>query len=197
MSGKVSRNDRKVKLMTEEAGNRKVAEEMAASIAKMREDKEKKASGAKEHLIGQLEVMSDKYRTANGVMSALDTFRDILGKNHWLDVQQEIDTAGEIATAMAAKAAEMAAKARELEPAEMDRLCEGFYTEDFSEHTTSGVQMAEELMLLQLCQNVGPAAQDIVDFISTADQEIGKAVADLKEHCAKNDIDLAEILPEG
>lgn len=197
MSGKVSRNDRKVKLMTEEAGNRKVAEEMAASIAKMREDKEKKASGAKEHLIGQLEVMSDKYRTANGVMSALDTFRDILGKNHWLDVQQEIDTAGEIATAMAAKAAEMAGKAEELEPAEMDRLCEGFYTEDFSEHTTSGVQMAEELMLLQLCQNVGPAAQDIVDFISTADQEIGKAVADLKEHCAKNDIDLAEILPEG
>lgn len=197
MSGKVSRNDRKVKLMTEEAGNRKVAEEMAASIAKMREDKEKKASGAKEHLIGQLEVMSDKYRTANGVMSALDTFRDILGKNHWLDVQQEIDTAGKIATAMAAKAAEMAGKAKELEPAEMDRLCEGFYTEDFSEHTTSGVQMAEELMLLQLCQNVGPAAQDIVDFISTADQEIGKAVADLRDHCAKNDLDLAEILPEG
>lgn len=197
MSGKVSRNERKVKLMTEEAGNRKVAEEMAASIAKMREDKEKKASGAKEHLIGQLEVMSDKYRTANGVMSALDTFRDILGKNHWLDVQQEIDTAGKIATAMAAKAAEMAGKAKGLEPAGMDKLCEGFYTEDFSEHTTSGVQMAEELMLLQLCQNVGPAAQDIVDFISTADQEIDKAVANLKDHCAKNDIDLAEILPEG
>ena len=34
-------------------------------------------------------------------------------------------------------------------------------------------------MLLELCQNVGPAAQDVSDFWTTANEEIAKMEAEL------------------
>jgi hypothetical protein len=193
MSESKARKDRKMSIVTEEADPMEVAKEMAASIRKMIEDRDNKANGAKEHLVSQLEVTVDKYRTANGVMSALDTVRTVFGSNSEKTVYSEIQIAQRIAKRMAVVTADMAKKAGELDPDEMDKLCDGFYDKDIVEKNVGPEDLAQQLMILNLCQNVGPNAGDVSDFCRTADQEIDKARDDLKEHCEKNGINFNEL----
>ena len=194
MSESKTKRERKLKLVTEEAGVQEVANEMARQISKMYEDRDKKAIAAKEHLVNQLKVTADKYRTANGVMSALDTVRLVAGSHQGDDLLYDISMAKGVAVVMAHKAQEMAAKASKLDPDDMDKLCDGFYETEFADsETTTAVEMVVELMLLQLCQNVGPSAEDVVDFIVHADDEIEKARKNLKEFCEENDIDFNEL----
>lgn len=189
MSESKAREDRKVKLMTEEAGNQKVAEEMAESIRKMYEDRDAKVSGAKEHLVSQLEVTADKYRTANGVMSALDTVRLVMGNSSHASLMDELSLAKAAANRMAMTALEMSRKAADLDPEYLYNLCNGFYDPAFSEGDGEIRDMVDQLMLLQLCQNVGPSSQDVTDFLRTANEEIEKAKAELRKHCEDNDVD--------
>lgn len=193
MSEKKAKQDRKLELMTEEADANEAAKEMAKSISKMYEDRDAKALGAKERLIQQLEVTVDKYRTANGVMSALATVRDVLGGHGDLDINEEIGMAKAVATNMAGIAKDMGEKANVLEPEEFDQLCNGFYDKEFSQGLASAADMVEQLMVLNLCQNVGPNAEDIAEFCKTADAEIDKAREDLKAYCADNGIDFNEL----
>lgn len=193
MSEKKAKQDRKLELMTEEADVNEAAKEMAKSISKMYEDRDAKALGAKERLIQQLEVTVDKYRTANGVMSALATVRDVLGGHGDMDITEEITMAKAVATNMAGIAKDMGDKANVLEPEEFDQLCNGFYDKEFSQGLASAADMVEQLMVLNLCQNVGPNAEDIAEFCKTADAEIDKAREDLKAYCAEHDIDFNEL----
>lgn len=192
MSENKTRKDRKLKLMTEEAGLQETAREQAKSISKMYEDRDKKAIGAREHLVSQLEVTSDKYRTANGVMAALQVVRDVLGDG-CNDYAEEISIAKTVATRMAGIALDMAEKAKSLDPDEMDKLCDGFYKANFSETKASALEMIDELMVLQLCQNVGPNAEDVAEFCHTADEEIEKARENLRTFCSENGIGFNEL----
>lgn len=195
MSEKKAKADRKLKVMTEEADARNVAEEQAKSISKMYEDRDKKALGAKDHLVSQLQVTSDKYRTANGVMSALSCVREVAGEGMG-DTIEQIAMAKTVATEMAAVAKDMADKAKVLDPDEMDQLCDDYYDKEFSEHDSSIIDMVAELMVLQLCQNIGPNAEDIVDFLKHSDEEIEKARENLVTFCKENDLDFLEICGE-
>lgn len=194
MSEKKAKEDRKVKLMTNEAKPEDTARDMAKSIAKMYEDRDKKAMGAKDHLISQLKVTSDKYRTANGVMAALQVVRDVLGKT--TDYVEEISIAKGVALHMSGIASDMVRNAEELDPEEMDQLCFGFYDQEFSSSKGTALEMIDELMALQLCQNVGPNAEDISEFCNTADEEIQKAREELRKFCDENDLDFNEICGE-
>lgn len=191
MSEKNLKRERKLKLMTEEAGLQETVSKKAQDIAKMYEDRDKKALGARDHLVSQLNVTSDKYRTANGVMAALQVVRDVLGDV--TDYVEEISIAKTAATKAAGIAQAMACKAEIIDPEEMSSLCEGFYDPAFSEGKSSAIEMIDELMALQLCQNVGAAAEDVEDFCRTADEEIEKAREELKRFCAENDIDFNEL----
>ena len=192
MSEKKAKADRKLKVMTEEADARSIAEEQAKSISKMYEDRDKKALGARDHLVSQLRVTSDKYRTANGVMSALSCVREVAGEG-MADTIEQIAMAKSVATEMAAVAKDMADKAKGLAPDEMDKLCDGFYDKEFSEHDSSIIEMVIELMGLQLCQNIGPNAEDIVEFLKHSNEEIEKARETLKSFCDENKIDFNEL----
>lgn len=191
MSEKNEKKERKLKLMTEEAGLDETAKKQAKDISKMYEDRDKKALGARDHLVSQLEVTSDKYRTANGVMAALQVVRDVLGDV--TDYVEEISIAKTAATRMAGIAQEMAKKAGELYPEEMAELCDGFYDPAFSEGKGSALEMIDELLVLQLCQNVGPNAEDVAQFCKTADEEIEKARESLRTFCSENEIDFNEL----
>ena len=188
MSEKKAKEERNLKLMTEEAGINETAKKQAKDIAKMYEDRDKKAVGAKEHLISQLEVTADKYRTANGVMNALGVVRDVFGDGY-MGPDEEVAIAKTASKEMAATAIRMSEKAAELDPEEMDQLCDGFYEEDFVNSRSTAITLVSELLLLQLCQNVGPNAEDISEFCKTADQEIEKAREDLKKFCEENQLD--------
>lgn len=183
---------KKMDLVAGEAKPQEVAEEMARSIAKMYEDRDKKAVSAKEHLISQLEVTVDKYRTANGVMSALDTVRLVYGRGY-LEIDDELAVAKSVAKVAAGVAQAMAKKAGQLDPEEMDQLCDGFYQKEFADGDADARDLVDELMSLQLCQNVGPNAEDITEFVRHADEEIEKARNDLREHCEKNGLDFDEL----
>ena len=194
MSEKKAKQDRKLKVMTEDADPKKVAEEMAKTISKMYEDRDKKAISAKENLIEQLRIIVDKYRTANGVMSALDTLRTVLGEQaREMTMEEEIGYAKTIASNMALTTQEMLGKASDLEPDVMNTLCDTFYDKEFSEHDGIVLDMVQELMTLQLCQNIGPSANDITDFLSHTDADIEKARNDLKEYCDKNGLSFNEL----
>lgn len=191
MSEKKARKFREVKIMTEEAGLNETAKKQAKDISKMYEDRDRKALGARDHLVSQLEVTSDKYRTANGVMAALNVVRDVLGDV--TDYVEEISIAKTSATHMAGVALKMADKAKGLDPEDMHMLCEGFYDPDFSKGKSSALELIDELLVLQLCQQVGPSAEDVSDFCKTADEEIEKARESLRTFCSDNDIDFNEL----
>lgn len=194
MSEKNVKKDNGLKLMTEEAGLDETARKQAEDIAKMYEDRDKKALGARKHLVAQLEVTSDKYRTANGVMAALQTVRDVFG-----DVTsyiEEISIAKTAATRMAGIARDMAEKAGKLDPENMAELCDGFYNPAFSEGESSALELIDELLVLQLCQNVGPNAEDVAEFCRTADEEIEKARENLRTFCSESGIDFDEVVGE-
>lgn len=168
---------------------KETAKEMAKSISKMYEDRDNKAKNAKQSLMDQLEVTSNKYRTANGVMSALSCLRDVLGDNaKEYALEEEIGYAKTVATLMAKTAEDMYDTASNLDPEEMHLLCEAFYDKTFSEGASSGLDMVRELMTLQLCQNVGPNAEDITEFCKHAKEEIAKARENLEKFCEENDI---------
>lgn len=192
MSERKSKEDRKIKLVTEEAGLMETARKQASDIAKMYEDRDRKAIGAKEHLLSQLMVTADKYRTANGVMSALDTVRLVFGSME-LDIDEQLDIARTTAKHMAGVAQAMAAKVETLDPEQMSMLCDGFYAKEFADSKATALDMVDELMTLQLCQNVGPSAQDVEDFCAQADDEIEKARENLRTFCSESDIDFEEL----
>ena len=170
-----------------------VAKEMAKSIGKMYEDRDKKAMGAKEHLIAQLKLMAEKYITANGVMSALDTVRTVYGEVATNGIYPEIQMSQRLAKKLSVVATKMAEKAKELDPEDMSELCDSFYKADIVNSSIGPEDLAEQLMILQLCQNIGPNASDVSDFCGRADEEIDKARADLVDYCESNRLNFNEL----
>ena len=191
---------KKTKKMDVVSGNadpKDIAKDMAKSIAKMYEDRDKKVTSAKEHLVSQLKITSDKYRTANGVMSALDTVRLVFGKTiESVSIDEQVSIAKTSAKHMASVAQAMGEKAGTLDPDGFKDLCDGFYAKEFADGDATALDMIDELMTLQLCQNVGPSAEDVADFCAQADEEIEKARNDLRSYCEENKLDFDEVCGE-
>ena len=156
----------------------------------MKADKEAKCASAKDQLIEMLEITVDKYRTATGTAEALRTLRFVVG-----DDEVDITWANHLAWDMAAEADKIREKAESLPYAEMDELCDGFYEKEFKvdvkevynedEAFIDYYRLAFEMMRIDLCRNVGPAAEDMVEFIKRVQDEIDKTGEKLKELKAK------------
>lgn len=184
---KVVKNDGDEKLTVEE---RMTIKELEEKIKLMKEDKEKKCKFAKEQLVSMLEVTVDKYRRATGTAEALRTLRFVTGN----DVANLI-WANQLAWDMATVVDQMKDKAKKLSYAEMDQLCDGFYEKEFkiaypssfSSDEISSIKeehcynLAYELMKIDLCCNVGPSAEDIVEFIKRVESEIDATGEELKK----------------
>ena len=164
--------------------------ELEEKLSSMETDKEKKLASAKDQLIDMLEITVDKYRTATGTAEALRTLRFVVG-----DQDVHITWANQLAWDMAIETDKIKKKAEGLDYAEMDKLCDGFYEKefkaddsyggniDYGTHDNSYYRLAFELMRIDLCRNVGGAAEDMVEFIKRVDEEIEnteKKLAELK-----------------
>ena len=152
--------------------------ELEDKIKSMKEDKEKKCKAAKEQLINMLEVTVDKYRTATGTAEALRILRFAKG-----DDKVPIDTAVELAYEMSSITNAMMNKAKDLSYGEMDKLCDGFYNKEYK--SDSYFTLAYEMMCIDLCRNVGGAAEDMVEFIKRVESEIDQTGEELKKLRAK------------
>jgi len=177
---KVVKGENNEKLTVDE---RITIKELEESIEKMKVDKEAKCSSAKDQLIEMLEITVDKYRTATGTAEALRTLRFVLG-----DDAVDITWANRLAWDMAAEADKIREKAEGLSYVEMDKLCDGFYEKEFKVEVNAFdgyYRLAFEMMRIDLCRNVGPAAEDMVEFIKRVQEEIDKTGEKLKELKAK------------
>lgn len=183
---KVVKGENNDKLTVDE---RITIKELEESIAGMKADKEAKCASAKAQLIEMLEITVDKYRTATGTAEALRTLRFVAGE----DVVN-VTWANRLAWDMAAEADKIRTKAWGLSYAEMDKLCDGFYEKEFRfdvvdpdaiDDVEMIYSMAFEMMRIDLCRNVGPAAEDMVEFIKRVQEEIDKTGEKLKELKAK------------
>lgn len=168
--------------------------ELEDKIKSMKEDKERKCKSAKEQLIETLKVTVDKYRTATGTAEALRTLRFVVG-----DDEVNLTWANRLAWDMAIEADRIREKAEKLAYAEMDKLCDGFYEknfkvsypEDFDDSKWDAIEqehcykLAFEMMRIDLCRNVGPAAEDMVEFIKRVQEEIDATGEELKKLKAK------------
>ena len=165
--------------------NAVMLKELEDKLKSMKEDRDKKCKAAREQLIDMLNITSDKYRTATGVAEALRVWRFICENN--ISVEADIKTAKKLAFIMADVAKAMAEKAQQLQDEEMDQLCKGFYNEDLaSEKSFKAEVLAEEMMRIDLCRNVGGAAEDMVSFVKRVEEEVNSTQASLddllKEH---------------
>ena len=157
-------------------------EELELKLASMKEDKEKKCKAAKDQLVEMLQVTADKYRTATGTAEALRVLRFVLGDEK---IQFDIYEANSLAWRLAEVTLSMKAKAEKLSYAEMDKLCEGFYTKELKLQATSrddpAITLAFEMLCIDLCRNVGGAAEDMVSFVKRTQEEIDATGEKLKE----------------
>lgn len=149
--------------------------------------RDEKLNAAREHLIANISVTSDKYLTANGLMIALDIVRDVV-KDSSLPLEKELELARAAARNVSDIAEELEQKARNLDINEFGNFCEDVYECDFVLIENTYGELIEELLILQLCQNIGPAAQDIADFKTAADEDIEESKQQLNEYCIENDI---------
>ena len=161
--------------------------ELEDKIKSMKEDKEKKCKAAKEQLINMLEVTVDKYRTATGTAEALRVLRFVNGID-----EGGLIAANDLAWSMVQITSDMVEKAKKLPYAEMDQLCDGFYEKEFyfdtekpSDWKNNCCALALEMMKIDLCRNVGGAAEDMVEFIKRTQDEIDVTGEELKKLKAK------------
>lgn len=165
--------------------DRVTIKELEDSIESMKADKEKKCSSAKEQLIEMLKVTVDKYRTATGTAEALRTLRFAVG-----DGDVNLTWANKLAWDLSYEVEKMIGKAQELSYANMDQLCDGFYDKEFMIEGYSEenhFKLAFEMMRIDLCRNVGPAAEDMVEFIKRTQEEIDKTGEELKKLKSKEE----------
>ena len=164
--------------------------ELEDKIKGMKEDKEKKCKAAKDQLVEMLDITVDKYRTATGTAEALRVMRFVYGENV-NDCAPTIFVclANELAREMAGVTQDMVEKAKKLSYANMDQLCDGFYNKDFKidEDADGLYDLCLEMMKIDLCRNVGPAAEDMVEFIKRVEEEIDATGEKLKELKAKEE----------
>lgn len=156
----------------------KQVNEMEEKLKSMKEDRDKKCESAKKQLIDMLDITVDKYRTATGTAEALRVLRFVYGKDSGL-----IKEANDLAWQMASDTKLMVEQAKKLDPNDMDSLCDGFYTQDLKLEEDDEMMLAHEMMCIDLCRNVGPAAEDMVDFIKRVNGEIEeteKVLSDVK-----------------
>ena len=165
--------------VTEETTKETIAR-LEAEIKKMEDDRDAKCDAAKEQLVNKIRVTVDQYYTATGIAESLRVLRFTMGEEN-----ATITDSLKLAKMMAELTDAMAVKAESLLPANMEELCVDFYDGELANRESlSAFDLAYEMMKIDLCRNVGPAAEDMVAFINRVEEEIEnvrKSIKDLEE----------------
>lgn len=166
------------------------ANEMRENIQAMITGRDEKIEGAREHLSNQLSVMAEKHLTANGLMTALAATRDVLGTD--LELTKQLGIARKAAKGAHAISVSLSSAVLETDVEGLDDLFDSVFNRNFVNEEHSTQDLIDELLKLNICQQAAPNAHDIAEFKDTATKEIEKAVKELKEFCAANNIDNPE-----
>ena len=172
----------KAKVVKKATRNEDIVKELEEKIEAMEADRDAKCKAAKDQLLDMLHVTAEKYGTATGVAEALRTLRFTMGET----VSDDILGASKLAAHMVNETMAMMAMAADLDYKDMGKLCDSFFEKDykvneFDSFRDKAENLAFELMRIDLCRNVGGAAEDMVGFIERVQEEIDAT----KEELAK------------
>lgn len=179
----------------EEVSPVKLVAEFKVRREKMVADEKKKIESARSQLKNEIDITASKYMTATGVITAYGFIRDVIG--NLVAPDQHIVMAQRIAEELASTCGDLADKFDSTDVQDLDRLCDDIYDHEFA--TKVGVtleEFAQELAVMQMCQNFGPKADDIKQFKARADEEIAAVDAKISELIEKNDLDSYDINAE-
>lgn len=169
--------------------------ELKVRREKMIADEDKKIESACNQLKNEIDITARKYMTATGVITAYSFIRDVVG--NLVDPDQHIVMAQRIAEELASTCRNLADKFENTDVQNLDKLCDDMYDHEFV--TKIGVtleEFAQELAVMQMCQNFGPKADDIKQFKARADEEIAEVDAKIDELIEKNNLDSYDINAE-
>ena len=179
----------------EEVSPVKLVAELKVRREKMVADEDKKIESACSQLKNEIDITARKYMTATGVITAYSFIRDVVG--NLVDPNQHIVMAQRIAEELASTCRNLADKFNSTDVQDLDKLCDDMYDHEFV--TKIGVtleEFAQELAVMQMCQNFGPKADDIKQFKARADEEIAAVDEKIAELIEKNDLDSYDINAE-
>ena len=179
----------------EEVSPVKLVAELKVRREKMVADEDKKIESACSQLKNEIDITARKYMTATGVITAYSFIRDVVG--NLVDPNQHIVMAQRIAEELASTCRNLADKFDSTNVQDLDKLCDDMYDHEFV--TKIGVtleEFAQELAVMQMCQNFGPKADDIKQFKARADEEIAAVDEKIAELIEKNDLDSYDINAE-
>ena len=179
----------------EEVSPVKLVAELKVRREKMVADEDKKIESACSQLRNEIDITARKYMTATGVITAYSFIRDVVG--NLVDPNQHIVMAQRIAEELASTCRNLADKFDSTNVQDLDKLCDDMYDHEFV--TKIGVtleEFAQELAVMQMCQNFGPKADDIKQFKARADEEIAAVDEKIAELIEKNDLDSYDINAE-
>ena len=179
----------------EEVSPVKLVAELKVRREKMVADENKKIESACSQLKNEIDITARKYMTATGVITAYSFIRDVVG--NLVDPDQHIVMAQRIAEELASTCSNLGTKFDNTDVKDLDKLCDDMYDREFV--TKIGVtleEFAQELAVMQMCQNFGPKADDIKQFKARADEEIASVDAKIDELIEKNDLDSYDINAE-
>ena len=173
----------------------KLVAELKVRREKMVSDEEKKIKSACSQLKNEIDITASKYMTATGVITAYSFIRDVVG--NLVDPNQHIVMAQRIAEELASTCRNLADKFDNTDVQDLDKLCDDMYDHEFvAKIGVTLEEFAQELAVMQMCQNFGPKADDIKQFKVRADEEIASVDAKIDELIEKNDLDSYDINAE-
>lgn len=175
--------------------DKQIAEELIEKLRSMINDRDKKCKSAKDQLISSLEITRDKYKTATGIVEGIRIMQTIDPNNDIADAITEFDVAKDFAQRMTVEIDEMIKLVNKLDYSSMNTLCDRFYDPNFINEERAYVDLCYELMRLDLCRNVGPAAEDLTSFFERTNEEIHATQKEL-EDLVKLHPDYAEFASE-
>lgn len=168
---------------TDDKDAKDVAQDLVDKLDSMQKDADRKLKFAKEQFVNKLDTLAAKYRTANGVKSAMDTIYSLLPNENNVEACSVIYDAQDMASALSDKTIHLKEKAEGLSYINLASLCDDEYEKDAVDHKSgySVVTLAQELMVLELLSNVAPNAEDITEFYKRSQEEIDKVEEELND----------------
>jgi hypothetical protein len=145
---------------------------------KAREDK---LTQSVAHLQSQLEMAAKKYLTVNGFMQARTTLEQVAFGQE--DDGSFSEMASELADRMSVLAKGLAQTLGDISIEEVDEtFIDGLLIEDFVGTDFTFQQLAEQLLIVNLLQNVGPVIDELVQFRVSVDEGIATIEAEIVKH---------------
>lgn len=169
----------------EKVDNSHIIEDLTNQIEASTKAQVEKLAWSKEHLVAQLKMASEKYRTVNGYMQARTTLDQVVFGDPDLTPDVLNYNARELARKMSEMAANLATVIDDTAVDEIDdALLDNLLDMDFLDSEFSYAGTARELLIANLLQNVGPSIDDIVQFRTGKQHEIDQLTEELAKYGA-------------